>query len=252
MKRSDWTGITTSIVVHGLLVVLLAFLGTAEPEPTNMGFIEVEFGAFAEGRQVRTAPQRPQPQPEVEEEPEQEQEERPPQAPPDESKPVELPDQAEEVQDPETVEAPETEAISPEVAEEEEEPEPEPEPQPEERVVRPLGSGALTDEQAEESGDEGPGTDEERAAPFQIEGLNRSPVTTPVPEYTEQVNALIRVRITVDPQGRIIQRVPLIRGTPSLDRAVMEALQSWRFNPLPPEAPQENQTGVITFRFRLR
>lgn len=252
MKRSDWTGIATSIVVHTLLILLLAFLGTAEPEPTPMGFVEVEFGAFAEGRQVRTAPERPQPEPEVEEEPEEELEEQPPQAPPEESKPVELPDQAEEIQDPETVEAPETETIAPEVAEEEEETEPEPEPQPEQRVVRPLGSGALTDEDTEETGDEGPGTDEERAAPFQIEGLNRSPVTTPVPAYTEQVNALIRVRITVDPQGRIVQRVPLIKGNPSLEQAVMDALQSWRFNPLPPDAPQENQTGVITFRFRLR
>lgn len=88
--------------------------------------------------------------------------------------------------------------------------------------------------------------------PFQIEGLNRSPVTTPAPEYAERVNGLVRVRITVDPQGRIVQRVPLIKGNPGLEQAVMDALHSWRFNPLPPEAPQVNETGVITFRFRLR
>lgn len=252
MKRSDWTGITASIILHALLVVLLSFLSTSEPEPVQMGFVEVEFGAFAEGRQVRTAPEQPQPEPETEEEVEEEQEEQPPQAPPEESKPVELPDQVEEVQDPETVEAPDTETIAPENADQEEELEPDPEPQPEQRVVRPLGSGALSDEDSEDTGDEGPGTDEERAAPFQIEGLNRSPVTTPAPAYTEQVNALIRVRITVDPQGRIVQRVPLIKGNPALEQAVMDALQSWRFNPLPPDAPQENQTGVITFRFRLR
>jgi protein TonB len=31
----------------------------------------------------------------------------------------------------------------------------------------------------------------------------------------------------------------------------MDALQQWRFNALPPAAPQENQTGTITFTFRL-
>ncbi len=65
------------------------------------------------------------------------------------------------------------------------------------------------------------------------------------------MNARIRVRITVNPDGRIVRRVPLLKGNPELEAAVMDALQQWRFNALPPGAPQENQTGTITFTFRL-
>jgi protein TonB len=77
-------------------------------------------------------------------------------------------------------------------------------------------------------------------------------VQTVLPQYTEQVNAVIRVRITVAPSGRVTRRIPLIKGNPGLEQAVMNALLNWRFNPLPPNAPQEEQTGVVTFRFQLR
>ena len=49
----------------------------------------------------------------------------------------------------------------------------------------------------------------------------------------------------------IVQRIPLLKGNPSLEKSVMETLSTWRFNPLPPNAPQEHQVGTITFRFRL-
>ena len=68
------------------------------------------------------------------------------------------------------------------------------------------------------------GTDERKSAPFQIEGLNRVPVTAPIPAYSERVNAVIRIRIVVDPQGRVVQRIPLLKGNPSLERSVMETL----------------------------
>ena len=84
-----------------------------------------------------------------------------------------------------------------------------------------------------------------------IEGLTRSTVYAPVPTYAEKVNADIKVQITVDPSGRITRIFPLLKGNPSLERAVREALQRWRFNALPPNVPQESQTGSITFRFRL-
>ena len=249
MNRSDWTGLIVSICVHIAVVLLLAALSTPDPDLTNVGYVEVEFGAFSEGRPVTRAPETPVREQDPEPDPEPEQEAA---APPEESKPVELPDQTEEITDPETVNEPEAETIAPEEPEEEEEPEPEPEPQPEQREVQPLGSGSLTTDEGETAGDDGPGTEPERSAPFQIEGLNRVPVSTTLPSYDEQVNALIRIRITVDPRGRIIQRVPLIKGNPRLEQSVMAALQDWQFNPLPANAPQENQTGVITFRFRLQ
>ncbi len=246
-------GMAMSAGLHALLLLLLAFMTTSPPEEQQVGFLEVEFGAFSEARPQPRAPELPVEKPEPEPEPEPEQEEVPPAAVPDEAKPVELPDAATDVPADDVVQEPDTDVIAPEEAQEEEveeEPAEKPEPQPE--VVRPLGSGSLTDDSDTSTGDEGAGTDETSAAPFQIEGLNRSPVATPLPVYAEQVNAEIRVRITVNPQGRIVQRIPLMKGNPALERAVMEALLTWQFNPLPPNAPQENQTGVISFRFRLR
>jgi len=249
MRREDWTGLGVSLGVHVLLVLLLAFLATSEPERQLPGYVEVDFGPIAEGRPVRPARTIEQNEPE-EDEVEEDVEEQPAVAPPEEVKPVELPDPVEEIQDEEAVENPESDVIAPEEAQTEEIEEAE-EPEPE-RVVRPLGSGSLEAEEGTQSGDDGTSNEEERSAPFQIEGLNRAPVSTPLPSYSEQVNALIRVRITVDPQGRITERIPLIKGDPQLEREVMNALLRWRFNPLPPDAPQENQTGVISFRFRLR
>jgi protein TonB len=42
-----------------------------------------------------------------------------------------------------------------------------------------------------------------------------------------------------------------VTGIPALDGAARRALLAWRFNRLPTDAPQENQTGIITFRFTV-
>ena len=250
IRKEDRTGLIVSVGVH--LVVLIAFslLTVAANERQPMGFLEVEFGPMAEGRPVRQAPVReePEPEPEVEQP---EEVERPPVAPPEDVKPVDLPDSDLDVPDEEVVDAPESEVIAPQESNTEEE-EVDEEPQEEQEVVQPLGSGSLSRDEGSDTGDEGTSNEEQASAPYQIEGLNRAPVSTPIPQYSSQVNALIRVRITVDPQGRIIQRIPLIKGDPDLEREVMNALLRWRFNPLPADAPQENQTGVVSFRFRLR
>ncbi len=249
MKDNDWYGLGTSILLH--LLLLLAFglmtLGIAEPEP--IGYIEVDFGPIAEGRPVQRAeetrpetpePKRPEPEPKVEEKA----------APPKEAKPVNLAKQPERIVDQEKVQTPETDKISP-VRQENpavvEKPEPKPEPKP----VKPLGGGATDGDTGETQGRPGTGQQEQKTAPFQIEGLNRSTVYAPLPLYAEKVNVDIKVRITVDPQGRITQVFPLLKGNPSLEKAVQEALQRWRFNALPSNVPQESQTGIITFRFRL-
>jgi len=107
------------------------------------------------------------------------------------------------------------------------------------------------EESKDESGDSRTDTQKEAAPPYKIEGLDREPERAPLPRYTEKVNARIRVQITVNPQGQIVRRIPLKKGSPKLEAAVMNALKQWRFNALPPGAPQENQTGTITFTFRL-
>lgn len=241
MQKSDWIGLATSLGFHALLLVAFAFMTAMKPQPRPLGFIEVEFGDFARGRPVQAAPEETQAEAEPAETtpttpPETEPNEEPPAE--EQTQPVDVPDQEAEVTDEENVPPPDEEKIPPQT-----EDEPVKKEQQEENTS--------TNSSGADEGDPGEGTTEQKTAPYNIEGLNRDPLFSPLPRYAEKVDATIRVRITVDPRGRIVQRVPLLKGSPELEQAVMEALQRWRFNALPPGVPQENQTGVITFRFRL-
>ena len=236
MSRSDWIGFATTVILHGGLALLFAFLTASRPRPAQLGYVEVEFGEFSPGQPVEATEQvekttTPEPQEEAPE-PEAESDET---AEEPESEPVNLP---EEEQSEESVPPTEEETTVPEA-----EAQPETEQQADQQEP--------SEEPGDESGDPGSGSQEEAAAPYDIEGLDRDPERAPLPQYAEKVNARIRVRITVNPDGRIVRRVPLLKGNPELEAAVMDALQQWRFNALPPGAPQENQTGTITFTFRL-
>ncbi|PQJ36072.1 energy transducer TonB [Salinibacter sp. 10B] len=238
MTRTDWIGLTASILLHVGIGLLAASLTASKPPPRQLGYVEVEFGEFSPGQPVdatqtveeEAAPEAQEKTPEPETEPEEAAEEP-------QTEQVELPD----ANDPPEEEVPPTE--------EEAEP-PQTEPQPEEETIADQQEPS---EQPSENqqGDAGEGATEQASAPYNIEGLDRNPERAPLPAYTEQVNARIRVRITVNPEGRIVRRIPLIKGDPKLEAAVMDALQRWKFNSLPPGAPQENQTGTITFTFRL-
>lgn len=237
MTRNDWIGLGSSVLFHGGLALLAASLAASSPPSQQLGYVEVEFGEFSAGQPVTatetveetSAPEAETESPEPEDEPEEEAEEP-------EDEPVDLP----------TEEEPADETVPP--TEEEAEP-PETEPEPEQEQV--TDEQEPSEEPGDAEGEPGSGQTEEAAAPYDIEGLDRDPQFAPLPAYTENVNAQIRVRITVDPDGRIVRRVPLIKDNPKLESAVMDALQRWRFNPLPPGAPQENQTGTVTFTFRL-
>ncbi len=250
IKKNDWIGIGASVVLHILLLVLFGAWSLRTPEPEALGYIEVEFGPFSEGRPVQRAavdePQAPE-QPEVEPQPEQPEPEA---SPPEVARPVDAPDVAEEISDPERIQQPEAETIAPTQQDNPAEvvrPEPEPEPAP-----RPLGGGARDGTTGEAEGDAGEGRDEQRAAPIQIIGLNRDVVRRSIPEYVEKVNATIEVRITVNPQGRVIGVVPVRKANAALEREIERVLRNdWRFNPLPADVPQDNQTGRMIFRFRL-
>ena len=238
MTRTDWIGLGVSVVLHAGLALLAMSLTASKPPPQQLGYAEVEFGEFSAGQPVdatqtveeEAAPEAEEKTPEPETEPEETAEEP-------ETEQVNLP----------TEDQPSEETIPPE--KEESEP-PETEPQPERDQA--ADQQEPTPEPSEnETGDPGEGATDEASAPYNIEGLDRNPEFAPLPSYTEKVNARIRVRITVNPEGRIVKRIPLIKGNAKLEAAVMDALQRWRFNPLPPGAPQENQTGTITFTFRL-
>ncbi len=251
LRKEDRAGLVISIGLHVLVLVALSLLTVSAREEQPMGFLEVEFGPLSEGRPVQQAPVQDEPEPEPEEE-QTEEVEAPPVAPPEDVKPVDLPDSELDLPDEEVVDAPEADVIAPKESNTEEE-RVEEEAQPEQEVVQPLGSGSLTPDDGQDTGDEGSSNQEEASAPFRIEGLNRDPVTTPLPMFVSQNSDVrVTVRITVDPLGNVIQALPVRRGDPAQDREVLRVVRGWRFNPLPANAPQESQQGLITFVFTRR
>jgi len=252
LRKEDRTGLLVSISLHVIVLVVLSLVTASAREEQPMGFLEVEFGPLSEGRPVQQAPIREEAEPETEQEP-LEEVERPPVSPPEEAKPVDLPDSELDIPDEEVVEAPEAEVIAPEERTTEEEEQLEEDEQPEQEVVQPLGSGSLDPDDEMDTGDEGTSNQEKASAPFRIEGLNRDPITTPLPSFLSQnSNVRVTVRITVDPLGNVTQALPVRRGDPTQDREVLRVVRGWRFNPLPANAPQEPQQGLITFVFTRR
>ena len=249
LKKSDWYGLGLSIFLHGALVVLFALMTVGAAEQTTFGYIEVEMGPFSQGRPVQQTLEETPTEAERQPQPDQPREQQPA-APPETAKPVDLPDVTEDVAEEEQVNTPETETISPitETAPAETRRD---EPSPSRRTVVPLGGGTPDGTTGPTQGAQGEGNDEQKAAPFSIEGLNRSLVYGPLPDYAEKVNANIRYRITVDPHGRIVGMQPVLKASAALEHSIQTALRRWRFNALPSNAPPVNQTGTITFRFRL-
>jgi TonB family protein len=77
-----------------------------------------------------------------------------------------------------------------------------------------------------------------------------------VPEYPDwaRVRGLtdvkIAIRLEVTPKGKIRSiKLELSSGYPQWDQSCMSDLLKWKFAPLPPDAKQEVQWGVITFIF---
>ena len=250
LSKEDRTGLAFSAGFHIVVLVLLAWLSVSAAETQPMGFLEVEFGPFSEGRPIRQAPVQEQPEPQPQEEQPQ-QERRTPVAPPENVKPVELPDADQNNAEEETVDVPKSEVIAPQKSTTKAE-KPDEKPQEAKEVVRPLGSGALTKDDGADTGDEGKSNQEKASAPYQIEGLNREAVNTPLPVYVADRDVRMTVRIEVDPRGNVTSVIPVRRGDPDQDRQVMQVIRQWRFNALPSNAPQVSQSGTVTFVFRRR
>ncbi len=75
-----------------------------------------------------------------------------------------------------------------------------------------------------------------------------------LPEYPEGVSKEIdlRLRFTILPDGTVSRIVPLIKADAQLEMAAINSLRQWRFEPLPQNAKQMEQTVVITFPYRLQ
>jgi protein TonB len=99
-------------------------------------------------------------------------------------------------------------------------------------------------------------TESSGQTPYQIEGLvaSRTVIHKVIPEYPEnlQKQATVKISFTVLPNGHVGEMIPVIKSDALLEKITLDALRQWRFNPLPVDAPQRVERGVITFRYLLK
>ncbi|MEM9996230.1 MAG: TonB family protein [Bacteroidota bacterium] len=239
MRPEDRKGLLATLAFHVVLLAVL-FVSTYAVTIPQLGFVEVDFGPIQEARPAQRAdvpiPEPPQPEPQAET------------TPATATQPVDLPETPPEPA-PEVIATPETEQRDPEpqgeTATDEREPRPEATEAPETTGGTPDADTGTTTDQT------GDGSADRTTSPFSLEGLDRTPLSTPLPP-NPGARGTVAIRVTVDPSGRVVQALPARRGgDPRLDRAALQALRSWRFDALPAEVPQELQSGIVTFVFRL-
>ncbi|MEM8557401.1 MAG: TonB family protein [Bacteroidota bacterium] len=239
MRPEDRKGLLATLVFHVVLLAVL-FVSTYAVTIPQLGFVEVDFGPIQEARPAQRAdvpiPEPPQPEPQAET------------TPATATQPVDLPETPPEPA-PEVIATPETEQRDPEpqgeTATDGREPRPESTDAPEMTGGTPDADTGTTTDQT------GDGSADRTTSPFSLEGLDRTPLSAPLPP-NPGARGTVAIRVTVDPSGRVVQALPARRGgDPRLDRAALQALRSWRFDALPTEVPQELQSGIVTFVFRL-
>ena len=82
-----------------------------------------------------------------------------------------------------------------------------------------------------------------------IEVTNRTPISTPLPQYRGDKKGEIRMKIWINPDGSVTRQVVVKKGHPELELAAVNAIRNWQFNALPSHEPQEYQEGTVVFRF---
>lgn len=61
----------------------------------------------------------------------------------------------------------------------------------------------------------------------------------------------IKIRFTILPDGSVVSPIPLIKADTQLEDAAIQALKTWRFEPLRSNQIQFEQTVIITIPYRL-
>ena len=93
-----------------------------------------------------------------------------------------------------------------------------------------------------------------------IAGLisGRTIINKVLPKYPEwalkkELSGAVILKLWVLPDGSVKSTIQVEQssGYPDLDQTVISALAGWRFAALPKDVVQENQWGIITFRFTL-
>ncbi len=85
------------------------------------------------------------------------------------------------------------------------------------------------------------------------DGAARVKTSGKLPQFPPEVqqDVTIRLSFTVAPDGSVISVVPTTKGIFELENVAITALRNWRFNVLEAGIEQKDQTGEITFIFRL-
>lgn len=236
MNRNDLIGIGVSLGLHALLLLIVAMAPPPRADRLpDIGFVAVEVGPMEEGRPVQRSETKPKPQPQTQARP------TPPRPRPAErtAQPIKTP-RVQPSPSPEKAPATEPQPQRPAPQPQEQTPAPQPTPQ----AGDPAGTTGAT------TGAQGTSTSQNRASLFNIEGLNRSVVSQPMPRnigYQGEVGFIIEV--APDGTARVLRWTR--KGTPEIEREIERAVSRWRFNRLPPEAPQVPQSGPVRARFRL-
>lgn len=115
--------------------------------------------------------------------------------------------------------------------------------------VKPLQTGTSKGSELEGEGDSGFGFDID----FGGKGKRRI-YSYSLPEYPEGVSKEIdvKLRFSILPDGTVGKIFPLIKADARLELAAINSLRQWRFEPLPQNARQAEQTVIITFPYRLQ
>lgn len=74
----------------------------------------------------------------------------------------------------------------------------------------------------------------------------------PLPSVTVESESEIELRFWILPNGAVGRVVPVKKSDPRLEALVINYLRHWRFTPLPSDTPQDEQWGIIPFKFRIR
>jgi outer membrane biosynthesis protein TonB len=264
ISKEEREGVIFSLALHGLLFVLALFIFVGN-EPQRFAYLEVTIGDFKDGTQSEFSLDRPEkvstnpnPSPTDPIDPKPIDELKPvPETKVNEvSKPVEAPKQIEKVEN-DIIKTPETTKVNPERNTDRQRQEVKVPPRTQQADTRQEGvirSGDIRGTTGQANTDQGAADDPTKSAPFSLEwegDIVRAPQSQPLPNYVEEVEAVISVRFQVMPDGRVNQIIPLRKMSPALEKEIMTTLRSWRFAKLPSGVPQEPQWGTITFRFVL-
>ena len=72
------------------------------------------------------------------------------------------------------------------------------------------------------------------------------------PQVKVKVEAEIELTVSVLPNGTVDRASPSIRGDAELERIAIQYLMQWRFEPLPKDQPQVEQSGTVPIKFKLQ